>query len=112
MTALTREMISEAFIEMDEAEVLLMDGFDEAFIGHSQRINEPRLAVYSWELMMKVCIERRLFMGTDDEGLYGARQHDRRGSRRIYQLQLHRGLGRRANTNYCNADYAVGTSCR
>jgi len=58
MTALTREMISEAFIEMDEAEVLLMDGFDEAFIGHSQRINEPRLAVYSWELMMKVCMER------------------------------------------------------
>jgi len=58
MTALTREMISEAFIEMDEAEVLLMDGFDEAFIGHSQRINEPRLAVYSWELMMRVCMER------------------------------------------------------
>jgi len=58
MTALTRKMISEAFIEMDEAEVLLMDGFDEAFIGHSQRINEPRLAVYSWELMMKVCMER------------------------------------------------------
>jgi len=54
----TREIISEAFMEMDEADALLMDGFDEAFIGHSQRINEPRLAVYSWELMMKVCIER------------------------------------------------------
>ena len=45
-------------MEMDEADALLMDGFDDAFIGHSQRINEPRLAVYSWELMMKVCIER------------------------------------------------------
>lgn len=53
----TREEISEKFKEMDES-VLLMDGFDEAFIGWSQRINEPILAVYSWDLMMQVCIDR------------------------------------------------------
>ena len=65
MTKLTRKIISEAFMEMDEADALLMDGFDEAFIGWSQRINEPRLAVYSWELMMKVLIERDKM--TDEE---------------------------------------------
>ena len=53
----TREEISEKFEEMGET-VMLMDGFDEAFIGWSQRINEPILAVYSWDLMMKVCVER------------------------------------------------------
>ena len=53
----TREEISEKFEEMGET-VLLMDGFDEAFIGWSQRMNEPKLAVYSWDLMMKVCVDR------------------------------------------------------
>lgn len=53
----TREEISEKFEEMGET-VLLMDGFDEAFIGWSQRMNEPILAVYSWDLMVKVCVER------------------------------------------------------
>lgn len=53
----TREEISEKFEEMGET-VLLMDGFDEAFIGWSQRMNEPILAVYSWDLMMKVCVDR------------------------------------------------------
>jgi hypothetical protein len=65
MTKLTRKIISEAFMEMDEADALLMDGFDEAFIGWSQRINEPRLAVYSWELMMKVLMDRDKM--TDEE---------------------------------------------
>ena len=53
----TREEISEKFEEMGET-VLLMDGFDEAFVGWSQRMNEPILAVYSWDLMMKVCVDR------------------------------------------------------
>lgn len=35
-----------------------MDGFDEALIGFSQRINEPLLAVYSWEKMIDLCIKR------------------------------------------------------
>ena len=56
-TAMTRERLQEALENMGE-NVLLMDNFDEACIGFSQRINEPLLAVYSWELMMKVCVER------------------------------------------------------
>ena len=57
MTA-TRKEIEAAFEEMDEPEVLLIDGFDEAFLGYSQRINEPCLAVYSWSLMVDVLVER------------------------------------------------------
>lgn len=52
-----RKRINDFFIERDES-ILLMDGFDEAFIGHSQRINEPMLAVYSWEKMVDVCVKR------------------------------------------------------
>ena len=52
-----REQINEHLESMGE-NALLMDGFDEALIGFSQRINEPLLAVYSWEKMMTVCIER------------------------------------------------------
>jgi len=52
-----RKQINDFFIERDE-DVLLMDGFDEAFIGYSQRINEPVLAVYSWEKMVDVCTKR------------------------------------------------------
>ena len=37
---------------------LLMDGFDEALVGFSQRINEPLLAVYSWGKMVDVCTDR------------------------------------------------------
>lgn len=52
----TRQSIQEHLEALDE-NVLLMDGFDEALIGFSQRINEPMLAVYSWEKMMDVCME-------------------------------------------------------
>ena len=52
-----RKNINQALEQMDET-ALLMDGFDEALIGFSQRINEPILAVYSWEKMMSVCIYR------------------------------------------------------
>lgn len=38
--------------------LLLMDNFDEAFIGWSQRINEPELAVYDYERMVKVLVDR------------------------------------------------------
>lgn len=38
--------------------VLLADGFDDAFIGVSQRINEPLLAVYSYDKMVEVLVVR------------------------------------------------------
>lgn len=53
----TREQI-DAFADSIDEPLLLMDGFDQAFIGVSSRINEPTLAVYSWELMVGVLIER------------------------------------------------------
>ena len=36
---------------------LLADGFDEALIGFSQRMNEPMLAVYSYEKMVQVLMD-------------------------------------------------------
>lgn len=53
----TREDI-EKHLEAVGEDVLLMDGFDEAVIGFSQRINEEFLAVYSWEKMMDICMKR------------------------------------------------------
>lgn len=38
--------------------LLLMDGFDEAVIGTTQRQNEPTLVVYSWDVMVRVLRER------------------------------------------------------
>ena len=35
-----------------------MDGFDEACIGFSQRINEPMLAVYSYDMMLDLLMDR------------------------------------------------------
>ena len=59
----TREQLTENFKDIDE-EALLMDGFDEACIGFSQRINEPVLAVYSYDKMVEVLMTRD---GMDDE---------------------------------------------
>lgn len=53
----TREQINEQLLEMDES-TLLMDGFEDAFIGFSRRINDPLLAVYSWEKMVEVLMTR------------------------------------------------------
>jgi hypothetical protein len=53
----SRAEIDEQLKAMDES-ALLMDGFDEAIIGFSQRINEPLLAVYSWQKMMDTLIIR------------------------------------------------------
>lgn len=47
----TRDEIEEALAGCDEP-ILLMDGLDEAFIGLSQRPNEPTLAVYSWDRIL------------------------------------------------------------
>ena len=46
-TVPTRKDIANALSMRDE-ETLLMYNFDEAFVGFSQRINEPLLAVYSY----------------------------------------------------------------
>jgi hypothetical protein len=59
----TREELTENFKEIDE-DTLLMDGFDDACIGYSQRINEPVLAVYSYDKMVEVLMTRD---GMDDE---------------------------------------------
>jgi hypothetical protein len=53
----TREQIDEYLKEMDES-TLLMDGFEDAFIGFSQRINDPLLAVYSYDKMVEVLMTR------------------------------------------------------
>lgn len=46
------------YLENYDQSAVLMDGFDEALIGFSQRINEPLLAVYSWKKMVDLCIDR------------------------------------------------------
>lgn len=56
-TVPTRQQISEYLEEIDES-TLLMDGFEDAFIGFSRRINDPLLAVYSWEKMVEVLMRR------------------------------------------------------
>ena len=54
---LNRERIEEVITEMGDS-TLLLDGFDEAFIGFSQRISQPLLAVYSYDGLVRVCMER------------------------------------------------------
>jgi hypothetical protein len=54
---ITRQEISDMFEDMGES-ALLMDGFENAFIGFSQRINEPVLAVYSRVKMAEVLMSR------------------------------------------------------
>lgn len=54
---MNREQINQYLENIGES-ALLMDGFDEAFIGFSQRINEPMLAVYSYLKMVDTLIER------------------------------------------------------
>jgi len=56
-TMITRETLDEHLTEMGES-TLLMDGFDEACIGFSRRINEPLLAVYSYDKMVDILVER------------------------------------------------------
>ena len=53
----TREDI-EVYLQDIDQTVLLADGFDEAFIGVSQRINEPLLAVYSYPQMVETLMFR------------------------------------------------------
>lgn len=57
MSLSLRKKINQYLNDIKES-VVLMDNFDEALIGLSQRINEPLLAVYSWEKMIDVCVAR------------------------------------------------------
>lgn len=54
---MNREMLDE-YLDLIGESVLLCDGFDEAVIGFSQRMNEPLLAVYSYDKMVDILIER------------------------------------------------------
>jgi hypothetical protein len=54
---MTREKIDQHLKNIGE-EALLMDGFDEALIGFSKRINEPMLAVYKWQRMVQILKNR------------------------------------------------------
>jgi hypothetical protein len=54
---MNREQIDQYFKD-NSMRVLLMDGFDEAFLGYSQRINEPEIAIYSYQKMIDTLIER------------------------------------------------------
>jgi hypothetical protein len=49
--------------------LLLMDDFDEAFIGYSQRIGEPEIAIYSYEKMINILVERE-GIDTDESAEY------------------------------------------
>jgi hypothetical protein len=51
------QLESLIYYETDE-EIMLMDGFEEAFIGFSKRCGQPTLATYSYEKMLQVLIER------------------------------------------------------
>jgi len=53
----TREQIDSLFKNMEES-ILLMDGFDEAFIGFTQPMNQPILAVYSHTKMIQTLMFR------------------------------------------------------
>ena len=53
----TRDDI-QAYLEDREETVLLADGFEHAFLGTTQRMNEPLLAVYSYPLMIETLMLR------------------------------------------------------
>ena len=52
-----KELEDLIYYEIDE-DILLMDGFEEAFIGFSKRCGQPTLATYSFIKMLQVLIER------------------------------------------------------
>jgi hypothetical protein len=54
---MSKEYLKEILSNMDE-DILIMDGFEDAFIGTSQRCGQPRLAVYSESKMVDVLVNR------------------------------------------------------
>lgn len=55
--AITRDQINEALLEMDMS-LLLADGFEDAFIGYTQRISEEPVACYDYEKMVDILTHR------------------------------------------------------
>lgn len=55
--SITRPAIQKA-LENQDMTLLLMDGFDEAFMGYTTRINEPDVAIYDYDTMVAVCMKR------------------------------------------------------
>lgn len=53
----TRPEIQE-MLENQDMTLLLLDGFDEAFIGWTQRINEEAVACYSYDKMVDLLVKR------------------------------------------------------
>ena len=53
----TRPAIDRALKDADIS-LLLMDGFDEAFLGYTTRINEPETAVYDYDKMVNLLMMR------------------------------------------------------
>lgn len=54
---MTREKLQAELEAMGES-TLLMDGFDEACIGFSQRCGQPTVAVYDYQKIIDILIER------------------------------------------------------
>jgi hypothetical protein len=57
MVMTEEELKTLIYYETDE-EIMLMDGFEEAFVGFSRRCGQPTLATYSYIKMLQVLIER------------------------------------------------------
>lgn len=53
----TQQQINDHLNDIGET-TLLLDGFEDAFIGLTQRINEPITAVYSHPKMVEILINR------------------------------------------------------
>lgn len=54
---MNREDLNQIVEYMGE-EVMLMDGFEDAFIGFSRRCGQPTLASYSFNKMVDILVER------------------------------------------------------
>lgn len=52
-----KEELERILYQIDE-EIMVMDGFEDAFIGFSKRCGQPTLATYSFNKMVQVLIER------------------------------------------------------
>jgi|APGre2960657444_1045066.scaffolds.fasta_scaffold290200_1 hypothetical protein len=64
--SLDRPAIQEILSDR-EMNLLLMDGFDEAIIGYTTRMNQPDCAVYDYDTMVNVCMWRDGM--TDEEAI-------------------------------------------
>lgn len=54
---MNKQQLDQVVSYMGE-EVMLMDGFEEAFIGFSRRCGQPILATYSWTKMTEILMQR------------------------------------------------------